>query len=155
MEYILDPNNHKMGSQRQSKTKCARKFCKNNLTRRAKKSFPKLCKAIRMIAKSLGSKKRFTIKKCIKDMEKNVQHLCERTNCNPSCKDVPNLDAKEIKDGFNKKMSIILKKVLKSAGAESGCYNTKQLERIYVTIKDLQKSAIRKTKKSKSKKNKK
>jgi len=107
-----------------------------------------------MIAKSLGSKKRFTMKKCIKDMEKNVQHLCERTNCNPSCKDVPNLDVKEIKDGFNKKMSVIFKKVLKSAGAESGCYNTEQLKRIQVTMGDL-KAAIRKSKKSKSKKSKK
>ena len=139
-----------MSSNRKSKKLCARKFCKNNLTRRAKKNFPKLCKAIRMIAKSLGSKKRFTMKKCIKDMEKNVQHLCERTNCNPSCKDVPNLDIKEIKDGFNKKMSIIMKKVLKSAGAESGCYNTKQLKRIYVTMKDLQKSVKKKTRKVKA-----
>jgi len=83
-------------------------------------------------------------------MENSVQHLCEKTNCNPSCKDIPNLDIKEIKDGFNKKMSNIMKKVLKSAGAESGCYNTKQLKRIQITMKDLQKSVKKKTRKVKA-----
>lgn len=141
-------------SKSRSQTKCARKFCQNNLTRRAKKNFPKICKAIGLIAKGLGSKKHYNIKKCEKDMEKKVQGMCEKTNCNPSCKDVPNLDAKEIRNGFNKKITPMMKKVLESVGAESGCYNSEQLKRINVTMKDLQKS-VKKSKKSKSKKSKK
>ena len=138
----------------QSKTKCAKKFCKNNLTKRAKKNFPKLCKAIQLMVKGLGSKKHYDTKKCKKEMEHRVQTLCEKTNCNPSCKDVPNVDAKEIQNGFHKKMTPMMKKVLVSVGAESGCYNTEQMKRINVTMKDL-KTSIKKTKKSKSKKSKK
>ena len=141
-------------SKKRGQTKCARKFCKNNLTKKAKKNFPKLCRAIQLMVKGLGSKKHYDTKKCIKHMENSVQKLCEKTNCNPSCKDVPNLDAKEIKDGFNKKMTPLMKKVLKTAGAESGCYNSEQLKRINVTMRDL-KTVITKSKKSKSKKSKK
>jgi hypothetical protein len=132
-------------SRSKSQKLCARKFCKNTLTRRAKKNFPKVCKAIGILVKGLGSKKKFNMKKCARDMEKKVQDMCEKTNCNPSCTNVPNLDAKEIRDGFNKNMSVILKKVLKSAGAESGCYSTEQLKRVNTTIKDLQKSAKKKS----------
>jgi hypothetical protein len=74
------------------------------------------------------------MKKCEKDMVTKVQEMCEKTNCNPSCKDVPNLDAKEIRNGFNKKMTPVLKKVLESVGAESGCYNSEQLHLIYKNI---------------------
>ena len=135
-------------------TKCARKFCKNNLTKKAKKNFPKLCRAIQLMVKGLGSKKHYDTKKCNKEMEHRVQEMCEKTNCNPSCTNVPNVDVKDIKDGFHKKMTPIMKKVLKSVGAESGCYNSEQLKRINVTMKDLR-SAIKKTKKSKPKKSKK
>jgi len=141
-------------SRHQSKKLCAQKFCKNNLTKKAKKTFPKVCKAISILVKGLGSKKHYNMEKCAKGMEKNVQEMCEKTNCNPSCKDVPNLDIKDIKDGFNKKMKPAMKKVLKSVGAESGCYTTEQLKRINVTMKHL-KAIIKKSKKSKSKKSKK
>ena len=133
----------------QSKTKCARKFCKNNLTKKAKKNAPKLCKGIGMLISSLGNKKKFNLKKCIKNMESRVQEMCEKTNCNPSCADVPNVDAKDIKDGFNKKMTPSMKKVLKSIGAESGCYNNDQMKRMNVTLKNLKEIMKKKTKKSK------
>ena len=139
-----------MGSQK----RCAKKFCKNNITRRAKGNFPKLCRAIQWMAKGLGSKKHYDIKKCKKEMEHRVQTLCEKTNCNPSCKDVPNVDAKEIQNGFHKKITPMMKTMLKTVGAESGCYNTEQMKRINVTMKHLR-AEIKKTKKSKSKKSKK
>ena len=124
-------------SQTKRKSKCAEKFCKNNLTRKAKKTFPKVCKAIGILVKGLGSKKHYNMKKCEKDMVTKVQGMCEKTNCNPSCKDVLNVNAKEIKDGFNKKMNPAMKKVLKSIGAESGCYNSEQMKRMNVTLKHL------------------
>ena len=138
-----------MSSKNKTRSKCARKFCKNTLTRRAKKNFPKVCKAIGILVKGLGSKKKFNMKKCARDMEKKVQDMCEKTNCNPSCTNVPNLDAKDIQDGFNKNMSVILKKMLKSAGAESGCYTTERLKHVNATIKDLQKSVKKKSKRTK------
>jgi len=133
-----------------SKKLCARKFCKNNLTKKAKQNAPKACKIIGTVCESLGTKKKFNVKKCVKDMEKKVQEMCEKTNCNPSCADVPNVDAKDIKDGFNKKMNPGMKKVLKSIGAESGCYNDQQMTKMNVTLKHL-KGMIKKNKKSKSK----
>ena len=138
----------------QSQKLCARKFCKNNLTKKAKKNAPKLCKGVGMLISSLGNKKKFNLKKCIKNMESRVQEMCEKTNCNPSCADVPNVDAKDIKDGFNKKMPPAMKKVLKSIGAESGCYNNEQMKKMNVTLKHLT-EIVKKSKNSKSKKSKK
>jgi hypothetical protein len=130
-------------SKSQSKKLCARKFCKNNITRRVKKNFPTACKVLATMLKGIGSKKSINMKKCMKDMEKKVQEMCVKTSCNPSCQNVPNLDAKDIQDGFNKNMSVSMKKALKSVGAESGCYNNEKMEKLMVTLK----AAIPKNKK--------
>lgn len=134
-------------SKSRSQTKCNRKFCKNNITKKVKVKFPKLCKVIEIVAKGLGSKKSYNIKKCIKNMENKVQKMCEKTNCNPSCTNVPNVNTKEIENGFHKKMNIVLKKALKSEGAESGCYNAEQIKRLNAGLKVIMKN--NKTKKSK------
>ena len=140
--------------QSKGKTKCALKFCKNNLTQKAKQNAPKLCKGIGIMLSSLATKKKFNVKKCIKNMESRIQEMCEKTNCNPSCTDVPNVDAKDIKDGFNKKMNPAINMVFQTIGAESGCYNDQQMTKMNVTLKHL-KEIVKKSKKSKSKKSKK
>ena len=134
-----------MGSQ--SKKLCARKFCKNNLTKKLKVKLPKLCKVIGIVAKGLGTKKPYNLKKCIKNMENKIQKICEKTNCNPSCTNVPNVNNKDIEAGFHKKMNIVLKRALKSEGAESGCYNAEQIKRINAGLEIIMKN--NKTKKSK------
>ena len=123
-----------------SLTKCSRKFCKNNLTRKVKVKLPKLCKVIGIVAKGLGTKKQYDIRKCIKNMETKIQKMCEKTNCNPSCTNVPNINQKEIENGFHKKMNIVLKKVLKSEGAKSGCYNAEQIKRLNLALDILMKN---------------
>jgi hypothetical protein len=107
----------------------------------------KLCKVIGIVAKSLGAKKPFNIKKCIKHMLSKIQKTCEKTNCNPSCTNVPNVDIKEIEAGFHKKMNIVLKRALKLEGAKSGCYNTEQIKRLNAGLKAIMKN--NKTKKNK------
>ena len=111
---------------------CARKFCKNNITKKAKKDFPKLCEKVVMIANVLGSKKNKynTMKKCIKKAEMKAQKKCEETYCNPSCTNVPNVDLKDIKNGFRKKINITMKKALKSLGAKSACYTTERINKM-------------------------
>ncbi len=113
---------------------CARKFCKNNITKKAKKDFTQLCEKVVMIAKVLGSKKnKFnTMKKCIKRVGMQAQKKCEETYCNPSCTNVPNVDLKDIKNGFNNKMNITRKKALKSLGAKSACYSTERMKKMKI-----------------------
>lgn len=134
-------------SQTKRKSKCNRKFCKNNITRKVKVKLPKLCKVIGIVSKGLGAKKPYNMKKCIKSMENKIQKICEKTNCNPSCSNVPNVNNKEFEAGFHKKMNIVLKKALKSEGAESGCYNAEQIQRLNAGLKIIMKH--NKTKKSK------
>jgi uncharacterized protein YehS (DUF1456 family) len=99
------------------------------------------------VSKGLGTKKPYNIKQCIKHMETKIQKICEKTNCNPSCKGVPNINQKEIEHGFHKKMNIVLKKALKSEGAKSGCYNAEQIKRLNIALDILMKN--NKTKKNK------
>jgi hypothetical protein len=100
----------------------------------------KLCKVIGIVAKDLDTKKPYNVKKCIKNMLSKVQKMCEKTNCNPSCTNVPNINQKEIEHGFHKKMNIVLKNALKSEGAKSGCYNAEQIKILNLVLENVMKN---------------
>ena len=121
--------------------KCSKNFCKNIITRKAKKkgAFRKTCKFVKHLLKRIKIKKRFNTKKCEKRIESKIQELCVKTNCNPSCKDSPylleNKHKKMIQNGFNKKITKQLKTQIIDLGAISGCYNEEELKKIDIFLK--------------------